>query len=533
MSILTKIRASTNEDPVMPGPADDWWYDNFIGSLSSSGIRLSPETAFRSAAVYGGVKVLAESLSSLPLHLYSRRPNAQGKDREPDHPLYDILRWEPNTQQTALEFWRLMIAVSILWGSAHAYIQPGRRGFADQLVPLPPNLTTPRIINGERVIETELPDMPQQKVYLLPDEVFTISSLSLDVVTGLGIPEVARDAIGLAVAMEQYGAAFFRQGTQVGGVLSVEGELSEAAQKRMAKSWQQAHSGLASAHSVAVLEEGAKYSPTAVTGRDAQLVEQLKFQIEQVARFLRIPPHKIGIMEHATFGNIEEQGLEFITDSLGPIAVNIEQRIRKQLIIAKDRFFAEFLFDSLMRGRAIDRAGIYQIYLQNRVMTPNEVRLKENMNPIDREDMNEPLTPVNLGFFEGGGQEGEEDDDDAQAALGVSASTNQPTPQLISPVVQGVVEQSAKRLVVREVVALRNAAKRTASDLSAFRQEATDFYHQHAGLLVENLLMSEDAAEAWCVGQLQSILNFGPSIMESWETEKPAALAAAVLEQAR
>lgn len=492
MGVLTRLSTAT---VLATRPADDdYWYEP-IGLSSLTGIRVTPETAFKCSAVYAGVKVISETFGALPAIIYERLPDG-GKDRAPSHPLHDILRYEPNGSQTAFEFWRLMIAVAILYGASYAEIKSGARGAVDSLVPLPPSVTHMVTRNGEQMVETR--DETGFRRFLFPDEVFTLPGLSLDGVSELGIPDVAKDAIGLAIATEQWGARFFSQSSTPGGILSHPGKLGEEAAKRLGQSWQAARSGLNSAHKVAVLEEGMTYVKTTTDAEQAQMIETRKHQLEEVARYLHLPPHKIGIMEHATFSNIEEQALEFVTDTIQPLVTMVEQRIRKQLLIAKNRFTVEFLLDNLLRGRMKERAETYAIYHTNGIMSTNEIRMRENLNPVEGGD-----TPIRAGNI-------------GNAPAPVAAKTDRG---------EQIALKFAERLVRREVAAISAAAKKSASDHTAFSEWLTDFYGKQADILMADMHMSGEDAQGWCAGQKAEVQNFGVSVIESWADEKPDKLA--------
>jgi len=330
--------------------------------------------------------------------------------------------------------------------------------------------------------------------------VFILPGLSLDGVTALGIPEVAREAIGLAIAAEQWGSRFFSQSSQPGGLLKHPGVLGEEIAARLQQSWQAARSGLKNAHKLVVLEQGMDDVKTTTDAENAQLVEVRKMQLAEITRHFRMPPHKVGIMDDATFSNIEEQSLEFVTDTIQPWVTVIEQRVRKQLILNKERFFAEFLLDDLMRGRARDRAEVFTMYVEHGIMSENEVRARENLNPIP--GMDEPRRAENIGR-ESLPQDREQSSGNAER----------------------IAEKFAERLLRREVRAISDAARKAASDTDAFNTWLEEFYEAHASILQTDLNMSESNALEWCEAQKADILNFGVSVLETWADDRPGKLA--------
>ncbi len=494
MGLITKLAVTAEAS--RPPADDDFWYSNIPGSMTHTGVRVNPDVAFKTAGMYSGVKVLSETVAGLPCVLYQRRED-KGKDRATDHPLFDVVRYESNEDQTAFEFWRLMMVSAVLYGTGWVQITPGPRGFADQLVPLSPARTDQRrLLNGRKVIRTI--DEDGKEHILLPDEVFTIPGLSIDGVRGLGIPEVAQEAIGLAIATEQYGSRFFSQSSQPGGVLEHPGVVGEEGIKNLEKSWQRRNSGLNNAHGVVVLEEGMKYASTVMNSDDAQMIETRKLQLEEMARYLRLPPHKLGIMEHATFSNIEEQSLEFVTDSIQPWLTLIEQRIRKQLLINKNRFFAEFLLDTLLRGRATERSEVYSRYVTTGIMAPNEVRVRENMSPID--GLDEPFRPLNQGDI----------DNPAPGTPGVNPG---PTPKA-PPAAQAIAFSAARGVITKEVTVLRKISARASAE--ELPLEVRSFYAEHAEMVGDRMGLPPGEAHRWCTGQTLEFLNFGESVLDKW-----------------
>ncbi len=450
MAFLTKLSANT--PAVTRNAWSQHWYDPEVFQ-SLTGVRVTPDIAFKVAGVYASCKVIGETFGSLPCIMYERRERS--RRRATEHRLYSTLRYEPNVSQTAFEFQRLMVIVALLYGTAYARIGSDRTGgFATDLQPLPPNRTRQKVVDGEIVVEVWNEDGTTDTY--LQDEVFMLPGISTDGVSALGIPDIARDTIGLAIATEQYGSRFFSQSSQPGGVLEHPNVLGKEATERLAASWQAARSGLNSAHKVVVLEDGMKYTPTVMSAEAAQMIETRKFQLEEIARYFRLPPHKIGILDKATFSNIEEQGLEFVTDTMQPLVTAYEQRIRKQLIIDQSRYMAEFLLDNILRGRAVDRANVYTKYVNFGVMTRNEVRERENMNPLD--GLDEPLMPLNL-------TDGEDEETSPASVPRGSAP----------PQTKAIVERAASRLVNKEVRAVQKAIK-FSGNAEELDKAVTEFY---------------------------------------------------------
>ncbi len=230
---------------------------------------------------------------------------------------------------------------------------------------------------------------------LTQEEMFHLRGLSSDGLVGRSvIQDYAFQTIGSAIATQEYGARFYANDASPSGVLTTPNKLEDKIRTNVVKSWHEAHSG-ANAHKTALLEQDLKFQPISITNRDAQLLESRRFQVSDIARIFGVPPHKIGDLDRATFSNIEQQNIEFATDTIRPWCVCWEQRIERDLIVENenDDYCAEFNMQGLLRGDTLSRFEAYQIGLQNKIYTPNEVRALENMNPLPGGD--ETMTMVN------------------------------------------------------------------------------------------------------------------------------------------
>lgn len=361
------------------------------GGQSASGKSVTPDSAMRVATVFACVRVLAESVGQLPLHLYERRDREQRKATE--HPLYSVLRIAPNSYQTPQEFLEWLVACLALRGNAYAQIIRVR-GRVAELFPLHPAAVTPELRDGEVRYRVQL-DGGGAEVMAASD-VLHVKLLPLDGLVGASPIRYAREAIGLAMATEEHGSRLFSNGARPGGVLEHPGKLSDAAYRRLKESWEERHQGVSNAHRVAILEEGAKWQSIGMSSEDAQFLETRKYQRSEICGIFRVPPHLIGDLERATFSNIEHQGLDFVVHALMPYLTRIEQRIRIQLLRPEERtrYFAKFNVAGLLRGDMAARASFYSQMLQNGALSPNEIRELEDMNPREGGDVY--LTPMNM-----------------------------------------------------------------------------------------------------------------------------------------
>lgn len=355
------------------------------GSSTVAGQTISEYNALNYSAFYACVKVLSESVAALPLHLYERLPEG-GKKRAYEQPLYVLLHDEPNPNMTAFTFYETLMGHAVSWGNGYAFID-WQGGQVKALWPINPAVLQPKIVNGKLVYEFTKADgtkLPYQK-----EQILHIPGLGFDGLQGYSVVAKARESIGLGTAMEKFGAAFFGNGAIAGGVLEHPLKLSPEAFERLKKSWAETHQGADKAHKVAILEEGMKYNKTSIPPEDAQFLESGQFQVTEMARWFRIPPHLIGDMSHATFSNIEQQSLEFVVYTLMPWLKRWEQAIYQRLFITDEerrKYFAEFLVDGLLRGDSVARAQFYTQMSMIGALSANDIRELENMNPIEGGD---------------------------------------------------------------------------------------------------------------------------------------------------
>jgi HK97 family phage portal protein len=327
----------------------------------------------------------------LPLVIYRR--TSDGKERAPMHPLYTLLHDQPNRWQTSFEWREMMAGHLALRGNAYSeQISTGGRGISE-LIPLHPDRVRPFWAPDKRVAYEYVPEEGPSRV-ILQDEMLHIRGLGFDGLRGMNPIECQRETIGMTMAVNEHGARMFSNGTRLSGVLEHPHRLGEESARRLKDSWQAAYAGTGNSGKTAVLEEGMKWHSVALSNEDAQYLETRKFQIADIARMFRIPPHLIADLDRSTNNNIEHQGMEFVVHSMGPWFKRFEQAIQRDLITQKNTYFAEFLVDALLRGDSDARSNLYKSGILDGWMTRNEVRAKENMNPL--EGLDEPLVPLNM-----------------------------------------------------------------------------------------------------------------------------------------
>jgi len=355
---------------------------SFLFGGTSSGKAVNERTAMQASAVYACVRILAESVAGLPLHVFERTADGS-KSVKPEHPLFHLLHDESNHEMTSFVFREALMSHLLLWGNAYAQIIRDGRGLPVALYPLlPDRVSVDRDQSGE-LTYTYQSDKGQIK--LRHDNVLHIPGLGFDGLIGYSPIAMAKNSIGMALATEEYGAAFFANGANPGGVLEHPGVLKD--RDRLRESWQSQFSG-ANAHKVAVLEEGLKFHQMSIPPEQAQFLETRKFQINEIARIFRVPPHMVGDLEKSSFANIEQQSLEFVKYTLDPWVVRWEQSLGQALILPseKNRVFIKFNLDGLLRGDYQSRMQGYSTGIQNGFMSVNDVRGLEDMNLLSDEE---------------------------------------------------------------------------------------------------------------------------------------------------
>ena len=363
-------------------------YTYFFGR-ANSGKRVTDRTALQHIAVYACVRVLSEAIAQLPLHLYKYNDN--GKERVPQHPLYFLLHDQPNPEMTSFVFRETLMSHLLIYGNAYAQIIRNGRGDVIGLYPLMPDKMKVDRDEKNRLIyiysryDEANPNLKEQgDIVLYADEVLHIPGLGYDGLVGYSPIALAKNAIGISIACEDYGASFFGNNANPSGVLEHPGVIKNPDKLRDA--WHRAYGGR-NAHKVAVLEEGVKFTPISIPNNEAQFLETRKFQIEEIARMYRVPLHMIGDLDHATFSNVEHLSLDFVKYSLDPWIVRWEQGLMKALLShsEKGKYFIKFNVEGLLRGDYASRMQGYATARQNGWMSANDIRELEDMNMIPDE----------------------------------------------------------------------------------------------------------------------------------------------------
>lgn len=336
----------------------------------------------QSAAVYACVRVIAETVASLPLHLY--RYVDEGKKRDTRHPLYFLLHDAPNPEMTSFIFRETMMTHLLLWGNSYSQILRNGHGEITGLYPLLPDKM--QVSRNEEDELIYLYQSGMKNIAFHKEEILHIPGLGFDGLVGYSPITMARNAIGMAMATEEFGASFFANGAAPGGILEHPGTLKDPSKVR--ESWNQLFQGSGNANKVAVLEEGMTYKQIGIPPNEAQFLETRKYQTEEICRIYRVPPHLVADLDKATFSNIEHQSISFVVHTIRPWLVRLEQAMNKTLLYPSERqdYFVEFNVDGLLRGDYESRMRGYATARQNGWMSANDIRRLENMNLISKEE---------------------------------------------------------------------------------------------------------------------------------------------------
>lgn len=480
LAALFAIRTSPENPASDLSNPSTWLWDALGSGKSSSGQNVNETTALALTTVYACVRVLAEGVASIPLNVYERLPKG-GKDVANDHPNYELLHDRPNPDQTSFSWRETVMAHLGLRGNAFCEKEYTGRGTIKALWPIAPNRVLVKRVGGQKMFQISTGTRTE---LLSSDEILHIPGLGYDGLQGYSPIRIAAEAIGLGLAAQEHGARFFENGAEIGGILEHPGRLSPQAKTNLRESFEAKHRGTANAHRAFIAEEGMKWTQVGLSNRDSQYLETRKFQVSEIARVYRVPPHMIGDLERATFSNIEQQSIDFVVHTLRPWLVQIEQVLNWELFgdVKTSKFFCEFNVDGLLRGDSAARAAFYKDMVNTGIFSINDCRIKENMNPVEGGDERfiqgamVPLSKIEALA------DAQIDAKKAPPALPAAApAKDAPAPARATPRLHDacyrLYRQAAERCVTKYVKATRRmAAKGTDRSLTELRTAITGFF---------------------------------------------------------
>lgn len=387
---LSDLRASGPERDA----GADFWFEPVTTAPTLSGARVSVDSAMQLSTVYKCVRVISESLGMLPMHHY--RVQGSGRQRIRDSAIARLLANRPNAWQTPMQFRVMLEAHRSLRGNGYAEVLWGSNGEPSDLVPLHPDRVTPEVSEATGLpryrVRGRRPGEPDR--VLVPGEILHLAGMSLDGYTGLSPVGMQREALGSAISSRDYGSRFWANDARPPFWIKIPGKFEDTfAKTNFRNEWQASYGG-SNRGKPAVLDRGMELQELGLNNADSQWLESRKHSDVDICGLWRVPPHKIGILDRATWGNVEQQNIDFVTDCLLPNAVSWEQTVFRDLMTDPDEF-VETLLELLMRGDLKTRYEAYGKAISDGWMTRNEARALENRNPLP--GLDEPLQPMNMG----------------------------------------------------------------------------------------------------------------------------------------
>ncbi len=358
-----------------------------------AGVLVDPDTALTYAAIYDCTRIISETLAAVPWAVL-KRVSPSVRERQDNNPIERLLNQQSNPETTAFDFKQAIFAHVLLWGNGYAEIDLDRSGTPRALFLIAPDRVRPgRLDDG--TLAYEIRQSNGDNVLLPASRVLHFRGMGFDGIEGYSVIEVGAQSMGLGMAMERYGSEFFGNGAHAGGVLEHPGTLDDETHDRMRKSLQET-TGPGNWHTPLILEDGIQWKSVTIKPSDAQLIESRKFQITEIARWFRIQPHKLADLEKATIANIEEQNIEFVTDTIMPWAVRFEQEVNAKLL-KQPKIFSRFKLEGLLRGDIKSRNEANKIGREWGWLSANDIRTREDMNPIPAKQGGDVyLVPMNM-----------------------------------------------------------------------------------------------------------------------------------------
>jgi HK97 family phage portal protein len=354
-----------------------------FGAPTAAGVTVGPATAIGLPTISACVRVLAETIASLPLNVYQR--TRDGKRRAPEHPLYRVLHDAPNRVHTSYTWREVSVGHILLWGNSYTLIGDG------ELIPLKPWSMRVEVKGGTVEYTYHLDNGGSRKIPA--EDLIHVPGMSFDGLIGMSVISAHKQAISIGLAQESFNAAHLGNNLQPGGLLVHPGKLDSKARSNLREAFEARHKGSSKAGSMMLLEEGIKWEQVGIPAKDAQFIEGRKFQAEEYCRLFRVAPSMVGIQSNMPRANAEQEALGFVVHTIRPWLVRFEQAINRRLFEGTD-YFAEFLVDGLLRGDTTTRYEAYASAITHGWMTRNEARALENLNPLP--GLDEPLQPLNM-----------------------------------------------------------------------------------------------------------------------------------------
>lgn len=475
----------------MPSPDDDFWYYP-VGRVSEAGVTVTPDNTLGVSAAYGCIRVLRESLSQLPWKIY-RRTGERSKELAQDHQLWKVLHDRPNSWQTPMEFLDMAVNYLCLRGNFYCLIsQPyGMDGENIELWPLCPDRIEVKQY-PDKTIQYLYRELNKEPIVYRSEEMFHVRGMSLNGITGCSVIEYARNALGASMAQEQHGSSLFKNGGLPTFWISRprEARWTPVARKNFREEWKAIHAGADNAGQPPILSDGMELHELGMTNRDSQWIEARGFQAEEICRFFGVSPHMIGVKSSAPLGSIEQQSLEFVLYTLGPLAVRFEQAANRDLLDPDEEgeYFTKIILDALLRGDLQSRYEAHNISVQGGWGLVNEVRELEDRNPIEGGDV--PRFPMNMqpagggpdedqqGGQPGKGQPVQRQEEEMVEEEATTARRNGRTAET-EQAFRILLQEAAERIAMAEITGLSLRASKAHENIEKWHDYTVSFYHKH------------------------------------------------------
>ena len=378
---------------------------NLYGAQSPSGETVTEHTALTYSAVYNAIALISGTIGALPLHLMQRKEKT--KRIADDSRAYSVMHDAANPYMTAMAFRECLMAHILAWGNGYAEIQRNTYGELTALWPITPNRVRPEMAGSQLVYRIQMPD--GSPIVLPRSQVLHVAGLGFDGFLGYSVVAMARRSIGLGMAMETFGSRFFGEGTHPGVIVEHPQKLSPEAHSNLKKSLADTYSGLGNSHRLTLLEEGMKFQKIVIDPKASQSLESRQFNIPEIARWFNLPPHKLKDLTKSSFSNIESEQISFVTDSILPWLIRLEQNYNSQLLTESDRQYSgrgrlyfKHNVEGLLRADAAARGTYYREMFNIGAMSINEIRALEDLDPIPGGDLH--LVPMNMQPLESAGK---------------------------------------------------------------------------------------------------------------------------------
>lgn len=494
---------------------------NDLLRMSKSGVAITADVAMRHSAVYACVKALSEDIAKLPIFVYERLKDG-GREKKPRSGLHRLLHDRPNKWQTSFEWREMMMGHVLLRGNAFSLIVPGGGGMrpsgAQDLIPLHPDRVSIHGSEMEGVEGYHYTDKDGREIPIHTEDMWHLRGLSSDGYQGVSVIAAMAESVGLSIAAEQHGGSTFRNAAQVPFAITHPGN-GQSAFDRLQDRVRAQHQGSGNAGKILYLEEGMGVEKLGMTGRDSQFLETREFQVPDIARFFRIPPHKIQDLRRSTFSNIEHQSIEYVTDSLQPWVSRFEGTTKRSLLANDPDHFVELALQGLMRGDSAARSAFLNSAISAGWMTRNEARQLENLNKgpeeldeylqpmnmqVAGEDPEPPAPPPMMGTPEPEPEEDEDEEDEPEAKTRLET----------------IARSACARLVHHETTTIGKYAIRYSANGDGWQKWLDGYYEKHAERIVDALSVSKEVAAEYVSGQRQEIGAHGMNIVTSWGEEQ-------------